>query len=91
MTGPRGGARFGIPLRGSADRARRLDRHMTVNLTALSYIDAACAATIVQAATRLPASRRMTVACQGPAAKMLDLVGGRDTPRLRVVPGDDQR
>jgi len=71
--------------------ARRLDRHMTINLSALSYIDAACAATIVQAASRLPASRRMTVKCHGLAAKMLDLVGGRDTPRLRVVPGDDQR
>lgn len=71
--------------------SRRLDRHMTVNLNALSYIDAACAAAIVHAATRLPASRRMTVTCQGLAAKMLDLVGGRDAPRLRVVPVDDQR
>ncbi|GAA4470621.1 hypothetical protein GCM10023170_087760 [Phytohabitans houttuyneae] len=71
--------------------SRRLDRHMSVNLSALSYIDAACATAIVQAAMRLPASRRMTVTCQGLVAKMLDLVGGRDTPRLRVVPGDDQR
>lgn len=71
--------------------SRRLDRHMTVNLNALSYIDAACATTIVQAAMRLPASRRMTVTCHGLVAKMLDLVGGRDAPRIRVVPGHDQR
>jgi hypothetical protein len=71
--------------------SRRLDRHMTVNLTALSYIDAACATAIVQAAIRLPTSRRMTVTCHGLVATMLDLVAGRDTPRLRVVPGHDQR
>jgi ABC-type transporter Mla MlaB component len=68
----------------------RLDRHITVNLSGLAYIDATCAATIVQTALRLPASRRMTVWCRGVPAKMIDLVGARDVPRLRVVAAHDQ-
>jgi anti-anti-sigma factor len=64
--------------------AVRLDRQPHVHLTGLSYIDAACAAVIVRAATRLPGSRRMTVVCGRRVGTMLDLVGGRDTPQLRV-------
>jgi hypothetical protein len=70
--------------------SRRLDRHMHLNLTDLAYLDAACAATIVQTALRLPPSRRMTVACRGVVAKMLDLVDASAAPRLRVLGGDDQ-
>lgn len=69
--------------------SRRLDRHMWINLTGLGYIDAACAATVVQTALRLPASRRMTVSCRGVVAKVLDLVGAREADRLRVVAGHD--
>jgi MEDS: MEthanogen/methylotroph, DcmR Sensory domain/STAS domain len=68
----------------------RLDRHMHVNLAGLDYIDAACAATIVQAALRLPASRRMSIVCRRLVGTMLDLVGANAAPRLRVHRVNDQ-
>jgi hypothetical protein len=68
----------------------RLDRHIHVNLAGLDYIDGACAAVVVQAAFRLPASRRMTVTCRRLVATVLDLVGAASTPRLRVLRADDQ-
>jgi anti-anti-sigma regulatory factor len=69
----------------------RLDRNPRVNLTGLAYIDGACAATIVAAASRLPASRRVTVTCRPLVATVLDLVGAGNTGRLRVQRADDQR
>jgi hypothetical protein len=69
----------------SLAESRRLDRNMLVNLSRLQYIDAACAATIVRAADRLPASRRMTVTCRHLVATILDLVGAPSAPRLQVV------
>jgi anti-anti-sigma regulatory factor len=71
--------------------SRRLDRQMTVTLTGLHYIDAACAAAIVHTALGLPPSRRMTVTCHGLVAKVFDLVGARDAQQLRVIRGHDQR
>ena len=68
----------------------RLDRHVHVNLAGLDYIDGACAAVIVQAALRLPGSRRMTVTCQRLVATVLDLVGAGGAPRLRVQQANDQ-
>jgi hypothetical protein len=62
----------------------RLDRHPRLHLNGLSYIDAACAAVIVRAAARLPASRRMIVTCGDLVGTMLDLVGGSATGQLRV-------
>jgi hypothetical protein len=62
----------------------RLDRHPNVNLAGLDYIDGACAAVIVAAAVRLPASRRMTVTCRRRVAKVLDVVGPNIGPGLRV-------
>jgi ABC-type transporter Mla MlaB component len=70
--------------------SRRLDRHPYVNLTGLDYIDAACAATLVQTAIRLASSRRMTVTCRALVAKMLDLVSAGTVPQLRVLQVDDQ-
>jgi len=67
----------------------RLDRHMHVNLAGLQYIDGACAGSIVAAATRLPASRRMTLVCRRSVATVLDLVGGGCAPRLRVQAFDE--
>lgn len=64
--------------------SRRLDRHMHVNLSGLEYIDAACAATIVQTAHRLPASRRVTLTCRGLVGKVLHLVGAADVAQLRI-------
>ena len=70
--------------------SRRLDRNMHVNLSALEYIDAACTASIVQTAIRLPPSRRMTLTCQPLTERMLSLAGAADVPALRVVRADDQ-
>ena len=69
----------------------RLDRHMHVNLSGLVYIDGACAATIVKAATRLSATRRMTLRCRRAVATVLDLVGANSIPQLRVQVIDAQR
>jgi anti-anti-sigma factor len=62
----------------------RLDRHMHINLTGLAYIDAACAAVIMQTASRLSASRRMTVTCRPLVATVLTLLGVDSPARLRV-------
>jgi hypothetical protein len=64
--------------------SRRLDRHMHLNLTGLSFIDAACAAVIVATAVTLPPSRRMTVTCRRLVGTMLALVRTVDVPQLRV-------
>jgi anti-anti-sigma factor len=63
----------------------RLDRHMYVNLRDLTYIDAACAALLVQAALRLAPSRRMSIVCRDLVATVLDLVGANTAPRMRVT------
>jgi len=68
----------------------RLDGHPHLNLAALDYLDGACAAVIVAAATRLAASRRITVVCRRRVATVLDLVGANATPRLRVHLAHDQ-
>jgi anti-anti-sigma factor len=68
----------------------RLDRHIRVNLSGLEYIDAACAAVIVSAAARLPASRRMTVTCRRLVATVLRLVNADNASRLRVQQVDGQ-
>ena len=69
--------------------SRRLDRHMHVNLSALEYIDAACTASIVQAAVRLPSSRRMTLTCRPLAERMLALAGADGVSSLRVTRAHD--
>jgi anti-anti-sigma regulatory factor len=62
----------------------RLDRNMHLNLDGLEYIDGCCAGLIVAAATRMPASRRMTIRCRRVVATVLRLVGADSVPRLRV-------
>jgi len=62
----------------------RLDRHMHVNLRDLNYIDAACAALLLQAAERLTVSRRMTVVCQPLVATVLELIGANSVAGMRV-------
>lgn len=68
----------------------RLDRHMHVNLAGLDYIDAACATVIVQTASRLPGTRRMSLRCRPLVAKVLELVGARNVLQLRVEQVHDQ-
>jgi anti-anti-sigma regulatory factor len=68
----------------------RLDRHLQVNLAGLEYIDGACAGLIVATATRLSASRRMTVICRRSVATVFALVGASAAGRLRVQSVDEQ-
>jgi anti-anti-sigma regulatory factor len=70
--------------------SRRLDRHMHVNLSGLDFIDAACTATIVQTALRLPPSRRMTITCRPLVDRMLALTGVANVPAIRVIQAHDQ-
>lgn len=63
----------------------RLDRNMHINLSGLEYIDGACAGLLTATASRLPPSRRMTITCRPAVATVLDLVGGSNTPQLRVL------
>lgn len=62
----------------------RLDEHPHVNLRRLRYLDAACAAAILQAADRLPAGRTMHVTCGSLPATVLRLAGAAAVPALRI-------
>ncbi|MFY1694191.1 MULTISPECIES: MEDS domain-containing protein [unclassified Solwaraspora] len=62
----------------------RIDRRMHLNLTALDYIDGACAGIVVAAARALPRSRRMTISCRRLVGTVLSLVGADDVAQLRV-------
>jgi hypothetical protein len=62
----------------------RLDRRPRINLDGLDYIDAASAALIVRAVLALPVSRPVDVTCRRLVATMLDMVGARELPQLRV-------
>ncbi len=65
--------------------AVRIDRNPQVNLSGLSYVDAACASVVVRSASRLPASRRMTVTCGRLVATMLETIGALDVPQIRML------
>lgn len=67
--------------------ALRLTRNVHVNLRALSFIDAAAAGVLVQAAVGLRDGRRLIVECAGLVEKVLRLVGADELAplRLRVV------
>jgi anti-anti-sigma regulatory factor len=64
--------------------ALRLGGDIHVNLTHLTFMDAAAAASVGQAALSLPPGRAMAVVCQRAVRKVLDLVGVTDEPAVRV-------
>jgi anti-anti-sigma factor len=68
--------------------ALRLDRDLQLNLTALRFMDAASASTIVRAALSLHDGRAMTVLCQPLVARMLTLAGAGDVAQLILVVSD---
>ncbi len=68
----------------------RLDRHPRINLTGLSYMDAAAAVVVVRAAIKLPAGRTMHVSCTRLVGTMLDMVGATEAPRIRVQRTDGE-
>jgi anti-anti-sigma regulatory factor len=69
--------------------ALRLGGDIHVNLAHLTFMDAAAAAAIGQAALSLPPGRAMAVVCQRLVRKVLDLVGVTEQPavRLRLADG----
>ncbi|GAA3277167.1 MEDS domain-containing protein [Dactylosporangium vinaceum] len=71
-------------LRTALAETLRLDEHPHVNLRRVRYLDAACAAAIIQAAHELPAARTMHVSCGTLPATVLRLAGAVDVPGLRV-------
>jgi anti-anti-sigma factor len=73
------------PLTQAVTEALRLDRDIQVNLTQLTYIDAACVSIILQAAASLDADRRMTVLCRGLVHEMFGLLNSSDADSLRVL------
>ncbi|GAA0713266.1 MEDS domain-containing protein [Dactylosporangium roseum] len=62
----------------------RLDQHIHLDLRRLHYLDGACAAEIIRAATELPPDRHMLVRCGPLVDKLLQLCGAIDVRQLRV-------
>jgi hypothetical protein len=71
-------------LRLALSEALRLDHDFQVNLAKLRFMDVECATTLVHTALSLPPGRVMTVVCGGVVCRMLDLIGVREVPALRV-------
>jgi anti-anti-sigma regulatory factor len=64
--------------------ALRLGGDIHVNLTHLTFMDAAAAASIGQAGLSLPPGRTMAVVCRRAVHKVLDVVGVTEQPAVRV-------
>jgi MEDS: MEthanogen/methylotroph, DcmR Sensory domain/STAS domain len=73
------------PLALALAEAIRLDGDITVNMTALSFIDAACARMILDTARGLAASRAMVLHCPPPAAARFAVFGAGDVAGVRLV------
>jgi hypothetical protein len=72
-------------LRQALAETLRLDAHPHVNLGQVRYLDAACAAAILQAGDQLPPGRTMHVRCGSLPATVLRLSGAADVAQLRLV------
>jgi len=68
--------------------AVRLDEHIHVNLAQLTFMDAAAAGVVVQAAVGMAAGQRMTVTCQPLVAKVFHAFGAGAAQQLRIVVRD---
>jgi len=68
--------------------AIRIDGDITVNMTALTFIDAACIRMLINAARGLPPPRRMLVRCPPAVARMCSLMGGDEALDMTVVTAD---
>lgn len=64
--------------------ALRLGGDIHVNLTHLTFMDAAAAASVGQAALSLPSGRAMAIVCRRAVHKVLDLVGVTSQVAVRV-------
>jgi anti-anti-sigma regulatory factor len=66
----------------------RLDGDITVNMTALDFIDAECTLLIAEAARSIAASRSVRLTCGPEIASGFARLGLADVPRIRLVTAD---
>jgi hypothetical protein len=72
------------PLQQALAEALRLDKTTHINLYALQFVDVTVATAIAKAALNLPQGREMIVECSEMVATVLEAVGARQAPQLRV-------
>jgi anti-anti-sigma regulatory factor len=70
--------------------AIRIGGDITVNMTALAFIDAPCARMILDAVRGVARSRSVVLQCREPIAARFVLLGATDIPGVSVVIVDDQ-
>jgi anti-anti-sigma regulatory factor len=78
------------PLALALTEAIRLDGDITVNMTALAFIDGSCARMIVDAARGLSAPRRMVLHCHPGIEATFVLLGAGDMTGVSLVGGHDR-
>ncbi len=78
------------PLALALTEAIRFDGDITVNMTALTFIDGSCARMIVDAARGLAASRTMALHCHPGIEATFVLLGAGDMAGVSLVSGHDR-
>jgi anti-anti-sigma factor len=73
------------PLMRALSEALRLDSHIFLNLSQLSFIDVAAAGVMLQTAYGLTSGNLMTVVCQPVVGKVLRALGGDQVAALKLV------
>jgi anti-anti-sigma factor len=68
--------------------AVRLDNHLFLNLSQLSFIDVAAAGVVLQTAYGLVGGKLMTVVCQPVVGKVLRALGGDQLAALKLIVRD---
>lgn len=76
------------PLTRALGEAVRLDSHLFLNLSQLSFIDVAAAGVVLQTAFGLVGGKLMTVVCQPTVGKVLRTLGGDEIAALKLVVRD---
>ena len=77
------------PLALALAEAIRLDGDITINMAALTFIDASCARMILDALRSVDASRKIVLQCTPQIAARFGLLGAADVPRVSVVIAHD--
>jgi anti-anti-sigma regulatory factor len=78
------------PLALALAEAIRLDGDITINMAALTFIDASCARMIIEAVRGLDASRTVVLQCSPEIAARFDLLGADGLPRVSLVIAHDR-
>ena len=76
------------PLTRALAEAVRLDSHLFLNLTQLSFIDVAAAGVVLQTAYGLVGGKLMTVVCRSAVGKVLRALGGGEVAALKLIVRD---